>query len=348
MTKLLNILKKEFLQLVRTPALLAILILSPIITVGLVPFGLGSKVRVKAEVVDKSFSNAGYDLVSQLAVSKHIESVKLSTSEELSLKKIERGEIDAVVVIPADGGKCVILADASHIITGQNAVAYIARELAKAPQIKGFEITTHIKYATGEDNTHYYLVSMIVLLIAIVGCCLSSLSVVNERDGKILEHFRSTGLKASTYVGSKVLFFTLVGLAEMIVGLILARTIFHLNVAGSYIEYFFLGICFIYAMVNLGMLIALRSKSLVQAIYVLVFLFMIMILLSTMFAPLDNMSPFWAATRFVNPFFWVVDGSWKIALKGMGLSAIWSHYLLLIAMGAVMQALNILKINNTH
>ncbi|MBQ7222453.1 MAG: ABC transporter permease [Bacteroidales bacterium] len=348
MTKLPHILKKEFLQLVRTPALLAILILCPVITVGLVPFGLGSKVRVKAEVVDKSFSNAGYDIVSQLAVSKHIESVKLSLSEEVSMKKIERGELDAVVIIPENGGNCVIIADASHIVTGQNAVAYISRELVKPVQKKGFEVTTHIKYATGEDNTHYYLVSMIVLLIAIVGCCLSSLSVVTERDNRILEHFRSTGLKASAYVGSKVLFFTLVGLAELIVGLILARIEFHLNVAGSYLDYFALGICFLFAMVNMGMLIALHSKSVVQAIYVLVFLFMMMILLSTMFAPLDNMTPLWAATRFINPFFWVVDGSWKIVLKGMGFSALWLHYLLLIVMGAVMQVLNILKINYSH
>ena len=81
-----------------------------------------------------------------------------------------------------------------------------------------------------------------------------------------------------------------------------------------------------------------------RTIYVLVFVFIMLILLSTMFAPLDNMDPVWAATRFVNPFFWMVDGAWKILLKDVKLAANPVNCLALLGIGSVLTAFNILKI----
>ena len=51
MRVLWHMLVKEFLQLVRTPALLFVLILCPVVTVGLVPFGLSNKPRIRDVVI---------------------------------------------------------------------------------------------------------------------------------------------------------------------------------------------------------------------------------------------------------------------------------------------------------
>ena len=105
-----------------------------------------------------------------------------------------------------------------------------------------------------------------------------------------------------------------------------------------------LAACFLFAIVNLGIWVAVGTRTLVRAVYVLVFVFITLILLSTMFAPLDNMMPFWAATRFINPFFWIADGSWKIVLEGIRLSAMPGHCLALVGIGSVMAFINIKKI----
>ena len=342
MRRLWQLLVKEYLQLVRTPALLFVLVLCPVVTIGFVPFGLNDKARIRVAVVDESFSDRGREAVALLARSPQIVEVSASVSRQEGERRMDKGEVDALVVIPPDGGECRILADASQIILGVNAALYTERQLTG--EQGDDRVRMHWLYLSDAGNTQYYLVTMLVLLIAIIGCCLVALFVVQEKESKVLEHLRSTGLSATMYVLPKVLFVSLLGLCELAAGLVIARVMFSLECAGSLPELFLLAACFLFAIVNLGILIAVGTRTLVRTIYVLVFVFIILILLSTMFAPLDNMDPVWASTRYVNPFFWAVDGGWKIILKGIPLSASPANCLALLGTGGVLMLINILKI----
>ena len=339
---ILQILVKEFLQMVRSPALVFILVMCPIVVVGIVPLGLSHKTQLKIEVVDESFSDRGLETVKTLSGSPQIVRVSQSVSLPESERRMDLGEIDGIVVVPRDGGEYRILADASQIFMARDVSYYVSRQLNVVQEDPRVRI--HTLFLSGSGNTHYYLVTMIALLISIIGCAPATLSVEAERESKALEHLRSTGMSASLYVFSKVLFFTLVGLVELGVGLILARVFYSLACVGSVLEYFVLALCFLFAITNMGILVAVMMRTLVGAIYMLVFLYTVLILLSTMYAPLDNMMPFWAATRFVNPFFWIIDGSWLIALKGVHLTDMPWHCLALLAIGAVLSFINIKKI----
>lgn len=342
MRVLWHMLVKEFLQLVRTPALLFVLILCPVVTVGLVPFGLSNKPRIRVEVVDESFSGRGRETLALLAGSPQITQLSQTSSLQEAEGRMARGEIDAIVIVPANEEASRILVDGSNIPLARDAAYYVGLQLHK--QQENELLRSHTLFVTETGNTHYYLVAMLVLLIAIVGCSLVALSVVTEKENKVLEHLRSTGLNPLMYVASKLVFFSLVGLCELAVGLLIARLVFALQSAGPLWELFLLAACFLFAIVNLGILIAASTRTLVRTIYVLVFVFIMLILLSTMFAPLDNMDPVWAATRFVNPFFWMVDGAWKILLKGVKLAANPVNCLALLGIGSVLTAFNILKI----
>lgn len=345
MHRLLQILLKELLQLVRTPALVFILVLCPIVTVGIVPMGLSNKARIRVEVVDESFSGRGREFVTALAGSPQISKVSLSTSLAAAEERMDLGRTDVILLVPRDGDGYRLLADGSQTLLARDAAYYVNRQLGGS--IDESRLRTHVLFASGSGSTHYYLVTMLVMLIAIIGCCLSALSVVGEKESKALEHLLSTGMSASEYVYSKLLFFSLVGLVELTAGLLIARLQFGLVSAGGLWALYLLVACFLFAIVNLGVLIATGTRSLVRAIYVLVFAFITMILLSTMFAPLDNMTPGWAATRFVNPFFWAVDGSWKILLKGADL-AVGVHCLALAAIGGILSLINIRNIRHVN
>ena len=97
---------------------------------------------------------------------------------------------------------------------------------------------------------------------------------------------------------------------------------------------------------NLGILIATGTRTLVRAIYVLVFVFVTLILLGTMFAPLDNMTPGWAVTRFVNPFYWMVEGARKIMLLGSPAVTVAGPCLALLGLGGVLALVNIRNIKH--
>lgn len=340
-----HILRKELLQLLRTPALAAILLLCPVITVGLVPFGLRNETRLRVAVVDQSYSSLGREAVEKLNGSPHIQGFQALSLPEAE-RLMDRDEIDAIVVVNDDGRKWTLLASGAHLIVSSDAANYIVRQLSSG--LEDASIRVHRKYAGGRGNGNFYIVTMLVLLIAIIGCFLAALSVINEKESKVLEHLRSTGMRPGLYVGSKLLFFLLVGLAELTVGLLITRVVFHFRVAGSLLDVYILASCFLLAMVGLGIFVSASSHSLIQGVYVLVFLFFILVLLSTMFAPLDNMSPLWATTRFANPFFWMADGSWRIMLKGFTLADCSLHLAMLLLEGALLYGLNVWKIKNLY
>ena len=329
---------KDALQLLRTPVLMGLLILCPAIAIGLVPFGLENKVNLHVLVVDESFSDAGREALRNLNASPQVRA-----SQELSMETaqiiLDRGEADAVVQIEADG-TVNILPDASHAIQALDASEIITRQLFRS-QEEEEDIDVHRLFASGRGNTHYYLTSMLSLLLSVIACCLVGLSIINEKVNRELEYYRSVGVSSALYVTSKLAFHILVTMLELALGLVIARVVFGYRVLGPLPDFFLLSAAFVFSVINLGVLMAGVSKTLIQTVYGIIFLFFVLMLLGTMFAPVDNMTPFWAATRFVNPFFWIADGAWKIALRGFSLAGVWVNFLALMVQGVVLTLINI-------
>ena len=346
MRKLWEIMRKEFRVVVRTPVGLFLLALCPIVMVGLVPFGLSGSVRIRLSVVDQSFSERGLEKAAILSRSPFFSSVDMSLSMEEATARMEHGELDGIVVIPADGEGYTLLIDATHNALAADVQYYVQKQLGGL-SIDGLPIRSTRKFLSSSDNKHYYIVAMLVLLISIIGSGLSMYSVLVDREHKTIEHLRSTGVPAGLYVMSKVLFFSLVGLMETAVGLLIASLVFDFHVYGSLWAFILLATCFLFCMTSLGVTIATYSKNLVQATYILVFLFCMLSLISTMFVPLDTTARFMGLMRFINPFYWVTDGGWKILLKGAGMADIPLYYAVLFGAGVLLSVANILKIKQT-
>lgn len=338
MRRLWHILVKEFLQLVRTPEMIFILVICPVVIVGIVPVGLANEPHIRAEVVDDSFSGRGSEVMTALAGSPAITRLSRSASLRESMQRMTCGETDVIVEVP-QSGECRIIADATQTILARDAVYSVGRQLSSVQADD--RVRFHSLFVSeAPGHTHYYIVTMLTLLLAVT-CALPLLSVVREMERKNLEQLRSTGMSALLYVYSKVLFFSLVGLCELAAGLVIARYVYSLSVAGPLADIFLLGACFLFAIVNLNLLIAAVSRRLVRAVYILVFVYIILIMLGTMFAPLDNMSPLWAATRYANPFFWMVDGGWKIMLRGFSVADNPENGLALLGIGMLLSGLNV-------
>lgn len=343
--KLVQLMRKEFLQLMRTPALMLILALCLVGIIGVVPLGLKGTPRVRVDVVDLSFSDRGRMAVERLSRSENIAYAVLSPSLRESEKRMDRGEIQSIVVLPADSGQPLILSDGSHAVLGTEAFWQVAQQWAgPSDELAQGRVREHVKFAGGEGSTRYYLIPMLMLLIAISACSITAISVVAELESNRLEHLRSIGVSAPLYVAAKSLYGSLIALVELAVGLLIARFAFDFQPAGPLSAYLLLTICFLTAATGLSILISALCRNQVRTIYVLVFVFIVLALLSTMFAPLDNMQPAWAATRFVNPFFWMVDGSWKVLLKGAGTAAILSNCAALLGIGGILMGLATRKI----
>ena len=321
--KLYWLVRKEYLQIVRTPVLVVMLVLCPLALAGIVPLGLGFEADIPTSFVTPD------------------------TLEEAE-KEMDAGRIGAIVVQPDNGGEPSILIDGSHPVQAFEAAYSTVRTLYDTDELTGMVADVHLLYAGGRGCTRYYLVTMLLFLLALVGCCLPMLSVVWELESRRFELLRSTGTHAATYLSAKLLFCLLTALVELLAGLLVARLMHGLTCTGSFVALLLLTTCFIAAVGNLGVLLAAYGKTQLRSIYLFVFVFIFLVLLSTMFAPLDNMSPAWAATRFANPLFWMVDGAWKVLLKGAGLSDILPNCAALLAIGVLLAACNVRRLGKVR
>ena len=87
--KLHWLLRKEFLQIVRTPVLVAMLALCPVALTGIVPLGLGDDAGIRVGVVDPSRSPRQADIVEQLEASEHIAAVEIFDSMQAAEKQMD-------------------------------------------------------------------------------------------------------------------------------------------------------------------------------------------------------------------------------------------------------------------
>lgn len=344
--KLWQIMRKEFRVNLRTPAVVFLLILSPIVLMGLVPFGLSGSIKLRLSVVDQSYSDRGRETVAELSRSPYFASVDLSLSLEEASARMDRGKVDGIVLIPPSGEGYSLVVDGTHATLAGDVEYYVLQQLGK-PETDGVQIKSTTKFLTAPDNKHYYIVAMLTLMLAIIGSGLTMFSVLTDRERKSIEHLRSTGLSAGLYVMSKVIFFTFAGIFDTVLGLGIAHLVFGLRIYGSILAFALLAVCFLFAMTSLGVTVASYSGNIVQATYVLVFLFCILALTSTMFVPLDTTEKVMAAMRFANPFYWMTDGGWKILLKGAGAADTLLHCIVLAGTGALLCFANVPKIKQT-
>jgi ABC-2 type transport system permease protein len=188
---------------------------------------------------------------------------------------------------------------------------------------------------------------LLVLLVTLIGACLVTLDIVSEKESGIWEQLQATPLSLTVYIVSKMVVFAVAGLFVLGVGLLLCHSFFGFALAGRWYVFWLLALAFLWPMLMIGIGIASISKNQVQAIYLLVFVLLTIILMSSMFSFLNAM-PGWArATRFVNPLYFMLDASRLVALKGFSLADVWSQFAALCIQGAVLSVLIFRRMERT-
>ncbi|MBQ1738530.1 MAG: ABC transporter permease, partial [Muribaculaceae bacterium] len=89
---------------------------------------------------------------------------------------------------------------------------------------------------------------------------------------------------------------------------------------------------------SFGLIVSNYSDTMQQAIFVMWFFVVVMLLLSGLFTPTRSM-PSWAyATTYVNPMCYFIDAMRTVFVRGGGIASIWHQVLALLGIGLVMAA----------
>jgi len=356
------LLRKEFRQIFRDPAIIRMILIMPVIQLLILPWAADYEIKkIRLAVVDNDHSEYSRQLVNKITSSGYFILTDLSSSYEHSLEKIEVDKADLVLQIPQKFEKNLIKENEAKLFMALNAINGVKANLGGAylrtiiqdynrevrlewiqlpkfsPEVQ-IEITSSNWFNPLMNYKYFMVPGILVILLTMVGTNLTAINIVKEKEIGTIEQINVTPIKKYHFILGKLIPFWIIGLFVLTIGLTIARFAYGIIPVGSFFTIYVFAAIYLLAVLGLGLLISTYSVNQQQSMLLSFFLMMIFILLGGLYTSIDSM-PEWAKwiTRF-NPVSYFIDVMRMVVLKGSNLAEIRSQ---LLAMGGFAIAFNV-------
>lgn len=369
MKSFIFILKKEFRQIFRDPAILRLMFIMPVLQLIILPFAADYEVKnIKIGIIDHDNSDYSRELIAKLEHSTYFRLTGKSNDFNDGLSWIEKEKADLIVEIPFRFEVNLIREDKAELLIAVNAVngtkgnlgaAYtlgIIQQFNQNIRVEWFQMpkfnpepiinVTYTNFYNPFSNYQFFMVpGILAVLLTMTGGFLSALNIVKEKELGTIEQLNVSPIKKYEFILGKLVPFWLLGYVILTLGLIVSYVI-HGIVPGSNIGvlYIFAGI-YLFAIVGFGLLISNFTNTQQQAMMIAFFFMLIFILLSGLYTSIESM-PAWAKMiSAMNPLTYMVEVMRVVLLKGAGFKDILPQIKIISAYGLV---LNFLAIYTYH
>lgn len=337
------LLYKELLQMRRTRFIPMIILMMPVMVMLIIPLVANLDVRnVKVAVVDHDNTQLSRQIVADIGASEWMSVEGVCDTFGEAMKMVEHDRADVVLTIPADFSKGGVPVDISangvNATKGMLGAQYVSRSvmltLEQQHDAPCNGISVINRFNPVLDFRHYMIPALMVVLIIIICGFLPALNLVGEKESGTIEAMNVTPVGRFTFVLSKLIPYWLAGLIVVTVGMVVARSVYGLAPAGSVGLIYLAAILFTLVMSGIGVIIANKSDTLLQSIFVMFAIIMIFQLMGGLFTPVSSM-PEWAQyfTLAVPPRYFN-EIMRAVYLKGSGLADLWVQYLCLAGYAA--------------
>ena len=359
MGPLLSLIRKEFLQIRRDPAMLRLIFVVPVLQMMVLGYAANLDLeRVPVAFLDQDRTASSRALVDAfLATTTFVSGPAAANGSQLQ-DHLARDRADLTVWIPSGYARDLaagrpapvgIAVDGTNSSSAGKAAGYAARivqqEAARLAADAGrtaagprVEAVTRFFYNPELRSRIYMVPGILVILVTIVSAMLTGMAVVREKEIGTLEQLMVTPLKARHLVAGKVLPFALLSYAALAVSTTLAIVWFHLPVNGSLL---LLAACmgaYLLVTLGVGLLASTVSSTQQQAMFTVWFFLIFGILMSGFFYPVANM-PDWARLlTYANPMRYIMDIVRGVFIKGSGAADLWPQIAALVGLGVTVFA----------
>lgn len=367
---ILNIIKKEFLQLKRDPKMFVIVLIAPVIQLIFLGYAVNMDVeKVPTVVFDQDRTETSRDLLQRFSGNRYFEFVDQVDNYDDFQYLIESGEAWLGIVIPYDfersivrneSGKLQAIFDGSDgnkasIISGylQKVITNYSVELLDSKMKKYGKFGVPISMVEPEIRAWYnpelvtrtYMVPGIVgLLLSIITLILTSLAIVKEREIGTLEQIIVTPIKPTQLIIGKLIPFAILGFVAVIIVLLAMTFIFNLPPRGNVFLLFFSTFLYILSTLGLGIFVSTVSKTQQQAMMLAIFVVLLpMVFLSGFAFPIENMPAIIQGLTYAIPLRYFMTIIRGIILKGIGIYELWFELSMLFAIGTFVLVLSSLR-----
>jgi ABC-2 type transport system permease protein len=365
---ILAVTKRVVRDLINDNRTLAIIFVTPIITMALYGVAVGNYVSdVPVIVVNK---DAGYlrpsasatDNISNKIIANlntRIMKVTYVDNENEALDRVKHGEASAVIVFPkelsqnvytwpgnqssSEGNTIKVMADTSSyavsdavIYSVNDALIKTVKDAVKKPPIS---IAAAPIYGEKMKPIDISFPGMIAFSVFLLITALTTMSLIEERASSTLHRILASPLQENEIVLGYAIPFSVIGTLQSVLLLIVGILAFNITIIGSVMIVVVISSLLAIVSVSLGILISSTARRLIHATIVQPFVYLIVFLLSGVFFPLQQTPSLLRPVSYLLPPTYAVDALRSVVLKGGGLEMIWSDVLILCAFAIIFLAL---------
>lgn len=350
------LIEKEFKQILRDPFLPKLIFMFPIVMMLLIPFAINMDIKnIKMSIIDHDHSSSSMRLTQKIASSSYFKLTDVINTYDEGIKSIEAGRSDAILEIPANFEKQLVKEGKADVMIAVNTVngtrgilgnAYLnamlidfSKDLMHTADISIFSRRVDIRPTFLFNPQLSYKVFMIpalvVMLMTLLCGFLPALNIVSEKEKGSIEQINVSPVNKFTFILGKLIPYWVMGFIVLTICFLISAFVYHLIPSGSFFTLYFFASLFILVVSGLGLVVSIYSDTLQQAMFLMFFFIMLLILISGLFTPISSM-PKWAqAITVVNPLTYFVEVMRMVFLKGSNIMDLGKQWIALSAFAVI-------------
>ena len=329
------LIQKEFLQIRRNAFLPKLIIMFPIVIMCVMPWVMQMEVKnIVVDVVDIDHTVESQRLVQQIAASNYFIFGGQKATYAEAMKDIEKGRAD--VILEIRGGKYLIAANAVNGTKGSMGSAYLSQIVTSNVTHYTSNITPLTLYNKGQNYKLYMIPALFAIVMMLMTGFLPTLNIVGEKEAGTIEQINVTPVSKWSFILAKLIPYWLIALFVITVCLLLAWLVYGITPAGPVWLIYVLAMLLALFFSSFGLIVSNYSDTMQQAMFVMWFFVVSIMLLSGLFTPTRSM-PQWAyLTTYINPMHYFIDAIRTVFIRGGGLHEIAHQLLALAGIGTLM------------
>jgi len=363
-SRLLTLIRKEFIQIIRDPRTLILTFVFPIVMLFLLGYAATNDVRnIPLAVYDQDKSAESMRLLEAYQAADYFKIAYDVNSPDELRRLMDNGSVRAGIIIPPDYAEAVSTgekADIAFIIDGSDptlaSTALSAATLigqAKSTNLvtkqmmfvgQGMsqslvEVRTQVWYNPELVSANFMIPGLIGMILQFLTTMLTSTAIVREREYGTIEQLIVTPIRPWELVVGKITPYVLIGFFDTIEVLVIGVLVFHITISGSLLLLLLLCALFLVTTLGIGILISTVAKTQQEAMLTTMMTILPSVFLSGFFFPLAAMPTVLQAISYLIPlryFLIIVRG---IVLKGVGMESLYFEVILLAIYGTIIMTL---------
>ena len=329
------LIQKEFLQIRRNAFLPKLIIMFPIVIMCVMPLVMQMEVKnIVVDVVDIDHTVESQRLVQQIAASNYFIFGGQKATYAEAIKDIEKGRVD--VILEIRDGKYLIAANAVNGTKGSMGSAYLSQIVTSRQQIVNSQLSILNLYNKGQNYKLFMIPALFAIVMMLMTGFLPTLNIVGEKEAGTIEQINVTPVSKWSFILAKLIPYWLIALFVITVCLLLAWLVYGITPAGPVWLIYVLAMLLALFFSSFGLIVSNYSDTMQQAMFVMWFFVVSIMLLSGLFTPTRSM-PQWAyLTTYINPMHYFIDAIRTVFIRGGGLHETAHQVLALAGIGTLM------------